>query len=129
MSDDVEVRMELARSAGEGRGVRARRYHVRARDASEERVRRRRCRGSKCGVADDAADLGWGAAQWHMMKGADRQAHSEKHGGDETRLRWLAINLVADQLGEEERALRVPDQHDAAPVIVVLKVRRPGIEH
>ncbi len=55
-----------------------------------------------------------------------RAAQDHRH---DLLLHRLAVNLVLHQRGEHVRALAVPDQHDAATVIVMRQIFPPRIAH
>ena len=57
------------------------------------------------------------------------QARPQQDGRYHPRLHRLAVDLVADQRRQHHRALRVADQHHAAPVVVVRHVVIPRIPH
>ena len=54
---------------------------------------------------------------------------AENVRADQLLLNRLALDLLRQQRGEDERALRVADQHHAAALVVALQVRPPRIAH
>src|SRR5438093_5430445 len=140
MTHGVEVCMELGAAAADGGGIRARRYHVVARDPPEQRVWRGWHRGTERGIAHDTSDLAGRVAERYTLKRAahiilsvlsirHRQAHSQENRRDETRLHRSAFDLVLNELREQEGPLRVANQHDATAVVVVLEVIAPRVAH
>jgi hypothetical protein len=58
-----------------------------------------------------------------------RNVGAEEQRRDNSRLNRLAIDFVADQLREHTGSLRMSDEHDTAPVVVVLQVVIPRVDH
>ena len=96
---------------------------------------RRRCHGrAERGVIDDATDLTGLLAERDLL---ELSAHvfprrREQRGAEDVRadklfLDRLAVDLVRDQRLQDEGALRMADQHDAATLVVVLQVVLPRI--
>src|SRR2546430_17373403 len=121
MTHGVEVCMELGAAAADGGGIRARRYHVVACDAPEQRVWWGWHRGTERGIAHDTSDLAGRVAERYVLKRAahiilsvlfsvllsvlsvrHRQAHSQENRRDEARLHRSAIDLALNELREQE---------------------------
>src|SRR5437899_8666194 len=66
-----------------------------------------------------------GAADVLALRHRERRAQQDRR--HHARLDRLAVDLAPNQLGEDERALRVSDEHDAAPSVLVFDVVIPGI--
>ena len=97
---------------------------------------RRRHRRAERRVIHDAADLAGLAAERDLLElPADvlalrrQERRAEDVGADQLLLDRLAVDLVGDQRLQDERALRVADQHHAAALVVVLQVVLPRIAH
>ena len=73
-------------------------------------------------------------AEWNALKGPTNvlptrygQSRADQNGGNHARTNCLAIDLVANECGEYERALRVTDEYETASAVLVLEVVVPRI--
>ena len=122
--------MQLAAAAAERRRIGARRLHARVRHLAEQRVGGRRHGRSERREGDDASDLR--RRRGTAACSGTRRRHPCPFGTAiivpsriaDTMRDWTGLPSISsrNQLRQDERALRVGDEHEAAALVVVLQV-------
>ena len=65
----------------------------------------------------------------HILAAGHRDGCARNDRRNHSSLYRLAIDFLANEFGQNERTLRVADQHEGTAVVVVLQIVAPGIPH